>query len=261
MPLKEYKQMALICKLIVLLSAACAFLSLEVPAAAGGKAAYPHLWGGFSTTLEGRTAEQRGNAARAALDLDGILIAPGALFSFNEHVGARDAMKGYSPAPVIGARGDLSEIPGGGICQLATSIYNAALEAGMEIIERHPHSRSVTYVPPGRDATITTWRKDLKLRNPHRFPLLLRIRVAEGRLTVGFWSVADKPFRVLITSDIVPLEPETVFSLSKPLPPDATGTGSSGFSVVTRRIVTGGGEEREETLSRDTYPAPTRILQ
>lgn len=261
MLIKGYKQTAHICKIIVLLSAACACLLHASPAAAGGKAAYPHLWGGFSTTLAGRTAEQRGNAARAALDLDGVLIAPGAKFSFNEHVGARDAMKGYTPAPIIGARGDLSDMPGGGICQLATSIYNAALEAGMEIIERHPHSRAVAYVPPGRDATITTWRKDLKLRNPHRFPLLLRIRVAEGRLTVGFWSVTDKPFRVLINSDIIPIEPETVFTGPGPRPQSASRTGNRGFSVVTRRIVTGGGTDREEILSRDTYPAPTRILQ
>jgi hypothetical protein len=258
---RGYKQTAHICKIIVLLPAACAFLLLASPAAAGGEPAFPHLWGGFSTALTGRTAEQRGNAARAALDLDGILIAPGARFSFNGLVGARDAMKGYTPAPIIGAGGDISDIPGGGICQLATSIYNAALEAGMEIIERHPHSRAVGYVPPGRDATITTWRKDLKLRNPHRFPLLLRIRVAEGRLTAGFWSVADKPFRVLISSDIIPIEPETVFSADGQLPGGSSGKGSGGFSVVTRRIMRGGGADREETLSRDTYPAPTRILQ
>lgn len=248
------------CKTIVFLAAVSVILPAG-KAAAAGTPSFPHLWGGFSTAMDGRTAGQRGNAARAALDLDGVLIAPGALFSFNDRVGARDAAKGYTPAPVLGARGDLSDVAGGGICQLATSIYNAALEAGMEVIERHPHSRAVEYVPPGRDATITTWRKDLKLRNPHRFPLLLRLRVAEGRLTAGFWSVANKPFRVLITSDIIPLEPETVLSGPAPLPQGASSPGNRGFSVVTRRIVTGGGADREETLSRDTYPAPTRILR
>lgn len=248
------------CKTIVFLAAVSVILHAG-KAAAAGTPSFPHLWGGFSTAMSGRTAGQRGNAARAALDLDGALIAPGALFSFNDRVGARDAAKGYTPAPVLGARGDLSDVAGGGICQLATSIYNAALEAGMEVIERHPHSRAVEYVPPGRDATITTWRKDLKLRNPHRFPLLLRLRVAEGRLTAGFWSVANKPFRVLITSDIIPLEPETVLSGPAPLPQGASSPGNRGFSVVTRRIVIGEGADREETLSRDTYPAPTRILR
>lgn len=258
--MKGYKQTACFCKMIVLLSVACWCFPTRGPAADTPSPAFPCLWGGFSTTLTGRSTGQRSNAARAALDLDGTLVAPGALFSFNELVGARDAAKGYSPAPIIGAQGDLSDIPGGGICQLATSIYNAALEAGMEIVERHPHSRAVGYVPPGRDATITTWRKDLKLRNPHRLPLLLRIRVAEGRLTAGFWSVTAKPFRVLISSDIIPLEPETVLSTAGRLPRGASARGSGGFSAVTRRIVTGGGADRDETLSRDTYPAPTRIL-
>ncbi len=248
------------CKTIVFLAAVSVILPAGKAAAAEAPS-FPHLWGGFSTAMNGRTAGQRGNAARAALDLDGVLIAPGARFSFNDRVGARDTAKGYTPAPVIGARGDLSDIAGGGICQLATSIYNAALEAGMEVIERHPHSRAVEYVPPGRDATITTWRKDLKLRNPHRFPLLLRIRVAEGRLTAGFWSVVNKPFRVLITSDIIPLEPETVLTGPAPLPQGASCPGNRGFSVVTRRIVTEGGADRKETLSRDTYPATTRILR
>jgi len=261
MLMKGYKQTAYFCKMLVLLSAACCCFPTQGPAADAATAVFPYLWGGFSTTLTGRSTGQRGNAARAALDLDGTLVAPGALLSFNERVGAREAAKGYTPAPIIGVRGDLSDIPGGGICQLATSIYNAALEAGMEIVERHPHSRAVGYVPPGRDATITTWRKDLKLRNPHRLPLLLRIRVAEGRLTAGFWSVTAKPFRVLISSDIIPLEPETVFSTTGRLPRGTSARGSGGFSAVTRRIVTGGGADREETLSRDTYPAPTRILQ
>ena len=261
MLMKGYKQTACFCKMIVILSVACCCFPTQGPAADAAAPVFPYLWGGFSTTLTGRSAGQRGNAARAALDLNGTLVAPGAQFSFNERVGARDTAKGYTPAPIIGVRGDLSDIPGGGICQLATSIYNAALEAGMEIVERHPHSRAVGYVPPGRDATITTWRKDLKLRNPHRLPLLLRIRVAEGRLTAGFWSVTAKPFRVLISSDIIPLEPETVFSTTGRPPHGTSAPGSGGFSAVTRRIVTGGGADRDETLSRDTYPAPTRILQ
>ncbi|MDD2335046.1 MAG: VanW family protein, partial [Geobacteraceae bacterium] len=159
------------------------FLFLSSSSAGDCGTFYNHLWGGFSTSLVNRSPEQRGNADRAAMDLNGIIIFPGAVFSFNDNVGARDSMKGYRPAPIINDQGGLSDIPGGGICQLATTIYNAALEAGLEIVERHPHSRSVSYVPPGRDATILTWRKDLKLRNPHSYPLLLRVVVAENRLT------------------------------------------------------------------------------
>jgi hypothetical protein len=83
---------------------------------------YSHLWGGFSTSLVNRSPEQCGNAGRAALDLNGSIVSPGAVFSFNDTVGARDTMKGYRPAPIINDRGGLDDIPGGGICQLATTI-------------------------------------------------------------------------------------------------------------------------------------------
>lgn len=237
-----------------------ALLLLIHPVAALADAPYPCLWGGFATALENRSPEQRANVVRASLDLDGVLIPPGGDFSFNDHVGARDPMKGYRPAPIINDRGQLSDIAGGGICQLATTLYNAALEAGMVIVERHPHSRAVGYVPPGRDATILTWRKDLKLRNPHSVPLLLKVRVAGDRLTAGFWSVEEKRFRVTIHSDVIPLEPDTAVSGPGNRPGDEVQRGGRGFSVVTRRSVARAGSVTDEILSRDFYPAPSRIL-
>jgi vancomycin resistance protein VanW len=236
------------------------FLSLSATSAVEAGNIYTHLWGGYSTSVENRSSEQRGNAGRAAMDLDGVIIAPGGLFSFNDRVGARDTQKGYRPAPIINDRGGLSDIPGGGICQLATTIYNAALDAGLEIAERHPHSRSVGYAPLGRDATILTWRKDLKLRNPNPFPLLLRLELGEGRLTASFWSVAKKSFQVLILSDIIPVEPEAVVADSAREFGEIGQRGGQGFSVVTRRRMIRDGEVREEILSRDFYPPPSRIV-
>jgi vancomycin resistance protein YoaR len=236
------------------------FLFLSTASAADAGNAYTHLWGGYSTPLDNRSPEQRGNAGRAAMDLDGVIIAPGGLFSFNDHVGARDTQKGYRPAPMINDQGGLSDIPGGGICQLATTIYNAALDAGLEIAERHPHSRSVSYAPLGRDATILTWRKDLKLRNPHPLPLLLRLEVGEGRLTASFWSVAGKSFQVLIFSDIIPVDPEAVVSDSAREFRELGQRGGQGFSVVTRRRMIRDGDVREEILSQDFYPPPSWIV-
>jgi vancomycin resistance protein YoaR len=221
---------------------------------------YSHLWGGFATSLAGRSAEQRGNARRAALDLDGIIIAPGGIFSFNEHVGARDSAKGYTPAPSINDRGGLTDVPGGGICQLATTIYNAALEAGLEIVERHPHSRAVGYVPPGRDATILTWRKDLKLRNTFATPLMLKVAVKDERLTAAFWSVSQRTFRVTLHTDFIPVEPEAVVSPSDREPGALVQAGSKGSSAITRRSILSDGKVQEEIVSRDYYPAPSRIL-
>ncbi len=199
------------------------------------------------------------NAARAATDIDGTIIPPGATFSFNELVGERNAGKGYSPAPMIDDLGNLQDTPGGGVCQLATTIYNAALYAGLDIVERHPHSRAVAYVPPGRDATIATWRKDLKLHNQHPVPLLLKVAIHGKRLTASFWSVAAKPFQVTIHTDSIPLEPATATAKSA----DRTGVreqpGGKGFSVVTRLSTRKGDSVADQTISQDYYPAPSRI--
>jgi vancomycin resistance protein VanW len=235
-------------------------LSLALVPQAAAETLYTRLWGGFATSLAERSAEQCSNARRAALDLDGVIIPSGGILSFNDRVGGRDAMKGYRPAPTINDRGNLSDVPGGGVCQLATTIYNAALDAGMEIVERHPHSRAVGYVPPGRDATILTWRKDLKLRNPHPFPLMLKVGLQEMRMTAAFWSTSSKPFNVKIITDIIPVEPDAVISAAGKGPDTIVQSGARGFSVITRREIIRNGKSVEQILSRDFYPPPSRIL-
>jgi len=220
--------------------------------------AFSHIWGGFSTSLQLRSTEQRHNTATAARDLDRVIIAPGETFSFNERVGARDTGKGYRAAPIITATGLLQDIPGGGICQLASTIYNAGLLAGMEVVERHPHSRTVGHVPPGRDATIASWRKDLKLKNPHPYPLQLRIALNQNRLTTSLYGPIQKPFSVEITVSRTRLLPDTVVVTGTAHTPQQQG--ASGFSTETRRIIKENGQTRNELISQDIYPAPSRVL-
>lgn len=232
------------------------FFCALCPSPSPADEAFSHIWSGFSTSLAGRSSEQRRNAALAGQALDGVIIPPGGVFSFNERVGARDRAKGFVPAPNLNASGVLEEAPGGGICQLASTIYNAGLLGGLEVVERHPHSRAVAHVPPGRDATIATWRKDLKLRNPFSRPLLLRISSDNNRLTVSLRSLGEKDFQVEIRSEQIPLEPDAVAG-----PAAGTGqAGGRGFSTITRRITRKNGAETTELLSEDLYPAPTRII-
>ena len=220
--------------------------------------AFSHIWGGFSTSLLLRSPEQRHNTATAARDLDRMIIAPGETFSFNQRVGARDTGKGYQAAPIITASGLLEDIPGGGICQLASTIYNAGLLAGMQVIERHPHSRTVGHVPPGRDATIASWRKDLKLKNPFPYPLQLRISLNQNRLSTSLYAPVEKPFTVELQVNRTTLVPDTVVAGSSANAPEQRGT--NGFSTETRRIIKENGQTRNELISQDIYPAPSRVL-
>lgn len=242
------------------LLAACLLplLLLSLQSVSTADDAFSQLWGGFSTSLQLRSEQQRHNTATAAHDLDQVIIAPGETFSFNQRVGARDSGKGYRAAPMITASGLLEDIPGGGICQLASTIYNAGLLAGMQVVERHPHSRTVGHVPPGRDATIASWRKDLKLKNPFPYPLQLRIVLNQNRLTTSLYGPIAKPFSTKITVNRTRLEPDTVVlgnTVSR-----SQQAGTNGFSTETRRITQENGQLRDELISQDIYPAPSRVV-
>lgn len=135
----------------------------------------------FSTS-GGGSAGRTDNLYMAAKYMNGMILAPGDVFSFNKATGPRTFERGYSMAPVVGGMGI-----GGGVCQVATTIYNTALEAGMEIIERHPHSIQVGYVRPGRDATVTDY-VDFKFRNSTDKYIQIRSGAGGGHVWVQIWS-------------------------------------------------------------------------
>jgi vancomycin resistance protein YoaR len=116
------------------------------------------------STLYAGTADRINNLQLAIEILDGARIAPGATWSFNEFVGPRTAERGFRSAPVI-MNGKYEEGIGGGVSQVATTVFNAAWEAGIKIGERHPHALYISRYPDGRDATVNYPDVDLKLVN------------------------------------------------------------------------------------------------
>ncbi len=138
----------------------------------------------YTTSLQERTLPQLHNIRQAVQSLDGVYIPPGAVFSFNQVVGPRTLERGYLPAPVFMVAETLDSV-GGGICQVSSSLYNAALLAGLEVVERHPHYRQVESVPPGLDATVWYGLADLKLRNPFPWPVRLRFQIRGQTLIVS----------------------------------------------------------------------------
>ncbi len=104
------------------------------------------------------------NITIACEKISGIEVKSGETFSFNKATGKRNSENGYKNAPVI-VDGEKSYGIGGGVCQVSTTIYLAALNAELEIIEHHNHSERVAYAPNGKDATVVYGFKDLKIRN------------------------------------------------------------------------------------------------
>ena len=114
--------------------------------------------------------------------MNGTILAPGDVFSFNNVTGPRTLARGYSMAPIVGGMGI-----GGGVCQVSTTIYNTALIAKMEIIERYPHSIRVYYVPEGKDASVTNYA-DFKFRNSTDKYIQIRSGAGGGHVWVQIWS-------------------------------------------------------------------------
>ena len=112
------------------------------------------------------------NIATAARYLNGAVIAPGEVFSFNKTVGPRTVPRGFTFAPVIVAD-ELEPGVGGGVCQVASTLHAAAVFGGFEVVQRRNHSRPSGYTPLGLDATVVDGELDLKLKNPYDSPLIV----------------------------------------------------------------------------------------
>lgn len=138
--------------------------------------------GHYETYFSG-TAGRWTNISLAVQSINNLLLFPGDIFSFNDAVGPRTAVRGYMPAPVI-ISGHKENDFGGGVCQVSSTIFNAAERAGMEIIERHPHTRPVRYVPQGRDAAVDYGFLDLKFKNVLNTPVIVKAGCGHGKIWV-----------------------------------------------------------------------------
>ncbi len=144
---------------------------------------FPVVLGTYSTTLIGSLPARTDNIRLAAQALDGTILEPAQVLSFNRRVGARSAERGYQPAPVILHESKDVQV-GGGVCQVASTLFDAALIAGLRATERHRHSYPVDYIPLAQDATIVWGAKDLKILNCLDQPVRFRAEVLGTTLTV-----------------------------------------------------------------------------
>ena len=147
------------------------------------------LLASFSTQFDASNANRTHNIRLAAKKLAGAILAPHAEFSFNERVGERTAENGFQESVVI-FDGEFVKGVGGGVCQLSTTLFNAALRAGLKITESRNHSLSVSYVQPSLDAMVSEY-SDLKFVNPYDTPVYLNARVQGGRVSVECYGLPD----------------------------------------------------------------------
>jgi len=152
----------------------------------------PNRMAEFTTSLVGRTPGQRHNSEWAAKKIDGAVIKPGASFSFNHRVGPWGRREGVVRAPVSYG-GILVPSWGGGVCQTSTTLYCAALIAGMEIKERHSHEIAPSYIPAGMDAAVAQELADLRFKNPYPFPVTVECFIEKDLLTCRIITLEPLP--------------------------------------------------------------------
>lgn len=162
--------------------------------------------GYYVTYYNSGNADRSYNIALAAKAIDGTVVFPGETFSFNKVVGIRTTDKGYRRAGII-VRGEMSEGVGGGICQVSSTLFNAVDRAGLKVVQRYSHSRHVSYVPPGRDATVSWGGPDFVFDNEYNQPVLIRAFAGGGSMVVNIFS-----------SDVIEYSPRRIPSMSNQLP-------------------------------------------
>jgi vancomycin resistance protein YoaR len=220
---------------------------------------------GAYTTVYGGDTNRVHNVQLVSQLIDDHLIAPGKTFSFNDTTGERNADRGFLEAPVI-INGELQTGLGGGVCQVSTTVFNAAFEAGLSIEERTNHALYISHYPTGRDATVNYPDTDLKFTNDTGHWLWLRTFVGSSELTVVLYGT---PVDRRVEIETSPLKVTGQPKVKKILDPTLDkGTriveesGSPSRSVSVRRIVYGpNGNVLYDTVWYSSYVSEPRVVR
>jgi len=222
------------------------------------------LRGSYTTKFNSAHTKRVNNIITAAKALDGKVIPPGSVFSFNESVGPRTKKAGFEEALIIVEK-EFVEGLGGGVCQVSTTLYNAALRANMGILERTKHSRLVGYVPVGLDAAVAYGLLDLKLVNKSEKFMVICTETGKDYLTVKILGEAGPWPKVKINRIIEEtIQPKTVYEDDPEIEKGKEfikQEGKAGYRTRVERIYTQNGKIiSREIISEDIYPPQPQVI-
>jgi vancomycin resistance protein YoaR len=216
-------------------------------------------------TVYGGDANRIHNVQLVAHLVDRHTIAPGETFSFNTTTGERNAEKGFLEAPVI-IDGELQTGIGGGVCQVSTTVFNAAYEAGLPITARTNHSLYISHYPQGRDATVNYPDTDLKFVNDTGHWLLLRTFVGPSSLVVALFGTPTSRRVETRTAPLVETAPAPVKRMPDPaLAAGAKAVEDSGeparATSVRRLVYSAAGKLLSDTTWSSAYRAEPAVVR
>ncbi|MBO8434584.1 MAG: VanW family protein [Tyzzerella sp.] len=222
------------------------------------------LIGSYSTSFtNGPGSEGRNENLRlACASVNGTLIAPGQVFSMNATLGPQTYANGYKDAGVY-VNGKVEQGVGGGVCQVTTTLYNAVINAELDIVERSNHSLTVAYVPMGMDAAIAGTYKDLKFKNSTDYPVYLEAYLSGNKIITNVYGneIHGSGHTVKYVTEYVGSIPKPAEKVTNdPNLPEGervvTYTGKVGHKVNTYKVVYENGQEVSRKLfNTSTYRA------
>ena len=170
-----------------------------------GMEAFPDLLATYTTTYDSSNTNRTTNLRLASNKINGTVIMPGEVFSYNKVVGKRTIAAGYKNAAIF-SEGQVVDGLGGGICQVSSTLYNTAVFADMTITSRTNHMFVPSYVKAGKDATVVWGSIDFKFRNDRNYPIKIESSVSGGKCTVSFYGLRrDVEYDIRIETDFIRL--------------------------------------------------------
>ena len=231
-----------------------------------GEEAFPDKLSEYSTIFDSSNRNRSNNLAISAEKIDGTIIMPGETFSYNQTVGERTIAAGYKEAGAY-AGGKVVQDVGGGICQTSSTLYNAALLANLEIVDRSNHQFLTSYVDASRDATVAWGSIDFQFKNTRTYPIKIEASAKNGVCEMAIYGIKeDKEYEVVIESEVLSYIPFTTkYENDDSLEEGEEVIEQSGYTGCTSeayKILKLNGKVVSKTLlSKDTYDPMTRIIR
>ena len=223
--------------------------------------------GTYSTSLENKEENTIYNIKLSSEEINGILVKPQEIFSFNKYVGPAEKADGYKESTII-ANGIFVNGYGGGICQVSSTLYNAVLLANLPIVERYNHSvygDATKYVPLGQDAAIFYGFKDLRFKNNSDHAIVIFSEVFRDTLKASiFGGNEDKAEVEIISKDKKIIDYQIIREKDSKLEANqeiVVQEGVPGYQIKTYRIIRKNGEEKIEFLAEDIYKSVPMIIK
>lgn len=242
------------------------YTEAEITVADLGEDIFGYKISSFPTKYDATNTNRATNLTLACEKINGTVLQPGEIFSFNKVVGERTTKNGFKDA-IIYVDGELDYGIGGGICQVSSTLYNAVLFANLDIVERKNHSMTVNYVPIGQDATVSYGSVDFKFKNSRKYPIKIVATTNSGILTISIYGIKEEK-EYTVTLDVETIEKvdfETTYEYSSKIPVNQEyikQTGKYGYKCSTYKVVSYGDQEISRTLlSTDTYKPQKQIIQ